>query len=97
MYEYNYDMLKSDLLNRGMERDFKYKYFDVGINNWKEGWQFSWKNRVTGQSYHSEFYADVSELLIDARLDGKTLKEIFEEDEQGADNVSIDFFASPKE
>lgn len=96
MYEYNYDILKSDL-SMGIERDFSYKDYDVGINNWIEGWQFSWRKRDTNESYASKYYTDISDLLKDARIEGKTIEEIFKEDEQGANNIQIDFYAPPPE
>lgn len=80
---YNYQELERDLL-MGREIEFKIDSNQYGIMRWQEGWSFYKNNKAI-----FEEYKDVFELISDIRIDGKTLKYIFDNTKFESDNLTI--------
>lgn len=83
MEKYNYDLLIKDVLV-GREVEFTYKKNLYGIMHFSQGWIFICNNKGI-----SKYYKNSLELINTIKIDGKTIKELFNNDEILNNEISI--------
>jgi len=81
---YDYKKFVMDL-EHGREIEFSYKNGHYAINNWQEGWQYG--ANTPEKKEGSDYYKDVHDLLKIIKIEGKTLEQLFDENELTKDNI----------
>jgi hypothetical protein len=82
---YDYKKFVMDL-EHGREIEFSYKKSQYSITHWQEGWIFG-VDSPPEKKERSDYYKDVHDLLKIIKIEGKTLEQLFEENELTKDNI----------